>query len=610
MTHPLAMAMGAVWAAAVFAQPPTTPAQVPSPAPGLVVEEPTARFGEAYAGAEIVHVFALRNDGARPVRVLEVLPNTPPTRVDPLPGPIPPGGRAEVTVRQGTLGQLGVYVHRFLLKTDDGLPDRRLSLSGFLQSAYDPDQPILHGDAAPGAVLQLAVGSREVERLDVLKVEDAPAFLRVDTTGRNADGAVLLRAALAPDAPLGLHTGTLVLRTSLAHQPAITVPYRLVVFEDVAPEHAPVELGTLREGQPFEKKTRLRSRSGKPFEVTGVEGTDGVTGSAGPCPEPAPSCRVLSIKGVGPPATGRLLAGTVRVKLGEGRELTVPYSGFVLRADAPVPDIGPLGDPPSGPKPESALSYKVPTPPPVPPPVTGKPGERVARLTWDATQEEQSYGYLIYRADSREGPFRRVNARIVPVSEGPPPHRYTYEDRGVEAGRSYFYYLESISKGGPKARAVRRRHEGDPTGSVTPGLAAGRGVEREEDPERRAQHGAVREHPEQEHESQRREPAAARRRRAAGTGAGRPHPWSPARRPAAFHPWTLPSTMCPPGISGATWRTRTSKFPRPTPVSGCSRASSTARSQLPIDAQARRRVGATFQDALRADDDRAMERAR
>ena len=313
MTLTLAVAMGAVWAAAVFAQPPTTPAQAPSPAPGLVVEEPSARFGEAYAGAEIVQVFTVRNDGARPVRILEVLPKTAPTRVDPLPGPIPPGGRAEVTVRQGTLGQLGVYVHRFLLKTDDGLPDRRFSISGFLQSAYDPDQPILHGDAAPGAVLELAVGSREVERLDVLRVEDAPAFFRVDTTGRNADGAVLLRATLTPAAPLGLHTGTLVLRTSLPHQPAITVPYRLVVFEDVAPEHTPVELGTLREGQPFEKKTRLRSRSGKPFAVTGVEGADGVTGSAGPCPEPSAVLQRALDQGCGP-ARHRARPGRCRAR--------------------------------------------------------------------------------------------------------------------------------------------------------------------------------------------------------------------------------------------------------------------------------------------------------
>lgn len=445
------VALSATTAASAQA-PATAPAPSATPASGLVVEEPAGRFGEAYAGSEVVHVFAVRNDGAQAARVVQVSPNTAPTRVDPLPGPIPPGGRAAVTVRQDTLGQLGVVSYRFVLKTDDGLPDRRLALSGFLQSAYDPDQPILVGSAGPGGVIELRLASREAERLDVLEVKDAPAFVRIDASGRAAEGGVLLRAMLAPDAPLGLHSGTLILRTSVPQQPAVTVPYRLTVFEDVAPEQVPVDLGTIRQGHPFEKTTRLRSRSGKPFEITGVEGAIGLTVEPAPCAEPAPSCRALVFKGVGPAPGGRF-SGAVRVKLGAGRDLTVPYSGLLVGADTVVRDLGQLGDPAPGSKPDGGpLPYKLPTPPPVPPPFVGRPGERMARLTWDAGQEEQAYGYIIYRADRREGPFRRVNARIVPVSEAPPPHRYTYEDLDVQAGRSYFYYLESVSKGGLKAR--------------------------------------------------------------------------------------------------------------------------------------------------------------
>lgn len=453
------VALGCVWVAtAVSAQPPMTspapaaavPSLAPSLAPGLVVEEPSGRFGEAYAGSEVAHTFAVRNDGARPVRIIEINPNTDPTRVDPLPGPIPPGGRAELTIRQGTMGRLGLITYRFLLKTDDGLPDRRLALSGFVQSAYDPDQPILMGEAGPTEVVELAIGSRETSRLEVLEVKGAPAFLEIDTRGRGADGAVPLRAKVRPEAPLGQHTGTLLLRTNVPQQPAVAVPYRVTVFEDVAPEEVPIDLGAIGQGRPFEKKTRLRSRSGRPFEVTSVDGVGpGVTVEAVPCPDPGPSCRALLLKGVGPAPGGRL-AGVVRVKLSEGRELTVPYSGLLFGSETVVRDLGMVGEP--GPAPSPALQFKPPTPPPVPPPVVGRPGERMARLTWDAGQEEQAYGFLIYRSDRREGPFRRVNARIIPVSEGPPPHRYTYEDRDVEAGRSYFYYLESVSKGGVKAR--------------------------------------------------------------------------------------------------------------------------------------------------------------
>ena len=417
-----------------------------------MVEDPSARAGEAYAGSEIAHSFAVRNDGSQPVRVVGVSPNTAPTRIDPLPGPIPPGGRAQVTVHQGTLGRIGFVNYRFLLKTDDGLPDRRLALSAFLHSAYEPDQPILQGSVAPEQTIELPLASREVERLEVLGVEDAPAFLRVDAKGRGADGAVVLRATPTSEAPLGLHTGTLVLRTNVPQQPSVTVPFRLTIFGDIAPDDVPVDLGTIREGQPFEKGTTLRSRSGQTFEVASVEGApDGVTVESRTCPEPAASCRALVFKGLGPARHGAL-TGAVRVQLARGRDLWVPYTGLVVRADAASHEAARTGDPPRLGQGPTAIPYPKPTPPPVPPPVTGRPGERLARLTWNAGQEEQTYGYLIYRADTPEGPFRRVNARIVPVSDAPPPHKYTYEDRDVEPGRSYYYYLESISKGGLKSR--------------------------------------------------------------------------------------------------------------------------------------------------------------
>ncbi|HET9315504.1 MAG TPA: DUF1573 domain-containing protein [Vicinamibacteria bacterium] len=439
-------------ASAALAQAPlSTPASVPSPTPspvlGLVVEEPAARFGEAYTGTEVAHTFAVRNDGTQPVRIVSVSPNTPPTRVDPLPAPIPSGGRAMITIRQGTQGRMGNVSYRFLLKTDDGLPDRHLSLAGFLQSAYEPDQPVLDGVAGPGQTIEVSLASREVERLDVLGVDEAPAFLRVDTSSRGPDGAVRLRVTPTADAPLGVHRGALVVRTNVTQQPWINVPFRLSVFGDVSPEDVPVDLGTIREGQPFEKATRLLSRTGQAVEVASIEGApQGVTVESRDCPEPAASCRALVFKGVGP-AAPTTLGGEVRVRLAGGRDMSLPFRGVVVRADAIVQRVDEAGGKPSG-----VIPYPKPTPPPVPPPVTGRPGERLARLTWNAGHEEQTFGYLIYRADKPEGPYRRVNASIVPVIEGPPPHRYTYEDREVEAGRSYFYYLESISKTGQKSR--------------------------------------------------------------------------------------------------------------------------------------------------------------
>lgn len=402
---------------------------------------------ETYQGAEIVQVFVLRNRGARPFRVRAITPSTPDGSVESVPTEaIPPGGHAEVTVRQGTAGRLGFGSFRYLLTADDGLPERRLVLSAFVQTAFEPERPLLTGDAAPGGVVEMTLTSRLVERFSVSDISGAPGFLVVAALP-GPDGSVVLRATVARDAPSGLQKGQLRLRTSVPAQPEVVVPYELKVFDDVVPDVPSVDLGTVRQGQPFEKSLRVRSRSGRPLALSAVEGAGpGVAVSMAECAEPAPSCRLLVFKGTGG-EPGAPLSGSVRVSLGEGRPITIPYSGLVFRADANVRDLGSLDAAAAAGSPAP-----VPTPPPVPPPVTGKPGERRARLVWDASQEDQTFGYLVYRADRREGPFLRLNARVVPVGRGPAPRHYTYEDDTVTPGRSYYYYLESVSNAGIKAR--------------------------------------------------------------------------------------------------------------------------------------------------------------
>ncbi|MET0555237.1 MAG: hypothetical protein ABW221_19500 [Vicinamibacteria bacterium] len=411
---------------------------------GIEAERPA--IVETYQGVEIAHTFVLRNQGARAARVLGVEPESPGGFVESVPSePIPPGGRAEVAVRQDTAGRLGLGGFRFLLKADDGLPARRLVLTAFVQSAYDPDRPGLAGDPAPGGVVETRIESRLVPRLTVTDVSGVPAFLAVAALP-GPDGAVLLRATVAADAPLGLQTGRLRLRTNVAAQPELVVPYRLAIFGDVVPEAPSVDLGSVRQGQSFAKSLLLRSRSGRPVEVVAVEGAGpGVAATVAACAEPAVSCRQLALAGTGgDPAAG--LAGAVRLRFREGPALTIPYAGLVFGSDAVVRDLGRVDAPAVG------APAPLPTPPPIPPPVTGRPGERRARLVWDAAQEDQTYGYSVYRAESREGPFLRVNARVVPVGAGPAPGAYAYEDDTVEPGRSYFYYLESVSRGGVKTR--------------------------------------------------------------------------------------------------------------------------------------------------------------
>lgn len=77
-------------------------------------------------------------------------------------------------------------------------------------------------------------------------------------------------------------------------------------------------------------------------------------------------------------------------------------------------------------------------------------------LTWKVTDEKGVFGYIVYRSEQRSGPFLRISREIVrkndvPVSDAT-AGRYRFEDKDVEPGRSYHYFIDVISVHGLKQR--------------------------------------------------------------------------------------------------------------------------------------------------------------
>jgi hypothetical protein len=74
-------------------------------------------------------------------------------------------------------------------------------------------------------------------------------------------------------------------------------------------------------------------------------------------------------------------------------------------------------------------------------------------IKWSTASEVDNFGYDVFRGDKEEGPFTKLNARIIAgagtVDE---PRYYQYVDESIQAGKEYWYYVESVSLAGVREK--------------------------------------------------------------------------------------------------------------------------------------------------------------
>jgi hypothetical protein len=323
----------------------------PEKAPGVVtgvpgslvfIGDPHQAFADSYQHAVVEHVFTAENRGPHPVTVEQALAVRGNAELTAEPAVIAPGGQLTVRVRQPLGSEVGQTAFRYALITDEpGVSRYRFSLSGFVQSAYDPERPAFSFgvvERARGARSSLEIFSREVDRLELLGVATGSSAVRLETsrTGIASEG-LLLTAVLEPGASLGSLSGTATLTTNVANQPTVEIPLVAQVFGDLVPSVHPIALGLVRVGEHLTRDITLRSRSGRLFSIDHVEDLGGsLATDAAPCSGDGPSdCWVVRL--VVDAASPGLLGGTLRIVTDRDDE-TVPltYGGVVVGRETAI----------------------------------------------------------------------------------------------------------------------------------------------------------------------------------------------------------------------------------------------------------------------------------
>ena len=77
------------------------------------------------------------------------------------------------------------------------------------------------------------------------------------------------------------------------------------------------------------------------------------------------------------------------------------------------------------------------------------PGNKIVRLNWSTATEINCVGFNIYRAESEDGRYVKINAAVIPA-EGSDTAGASYEftDTAVKNGRTYYYKLEDLDLNG------------------------------------------------------------------------------------------------------------------------------------------------------------------
>lgn len=76
-------------------------------------------------------------------------------------------------------------------------------------------------------------------------------------------------------------------------------------------------------------------------------------------------------------------------------------------------------------------------------------GAATVTVEWSTASELNTAGFNLYRGESQDGPFTRINAELIPASPDPLiGGSYIYTDTGVVAGRTYYYQLEDVETSG------------------------------------------------------------------------------------------------------------------------------------------------------------------
>lgn len=416
--------------------------------------------GEIYQTNTGHSTILFTNAGDKPVKIFAVTPAYDKDGVGEfkLPATVASRTSVNIPVTLSIAMAAGARSHVFDIVTDVAKPAKLQVLVHFFGlSVLDEPTPkvdlgaVNNNAAAPAKMV--ALSSREVPDFRITRIVETPDFAIAKVL---SDGHTVSITGKT-DASWGRHEGFVKVALDSSVQPQAWIDVKADVHGDVIPSSNPVEMGMFRTTKlPF--VVQLKSRDGKPVKLgsVSIEGFK-ATATKVPCVGGAAGCAQINVLLDSGQQTGQV-RGKLLVELPDfHRTIPIEMGGLYLPESVQVHNLNEEMEknakssaepPPLDLK--SALQNSTQThsaAPPADPPGHGP------LLKWQVSNENNIYGYLIYRGDSENGPFLRVNKDIVRVGENKGDgitSTYAWRDESATAGKTYWYYIGMLNRDGSK----------------------------------------------------------------------------------------------------------------------------------------------------------------
>lgn len=408
----------------------------------------------------------LTNLGDKPIVITEAQALMQSDRIEPATVVVPPHGAAYLKATVSVGGSIG-YLHRFFrLKTDEPgvLAKRQADVQVFATTILDQGAPVIEfGAVRVDAALpskSVTLSTREVANFQLTEVISKPEYLDV-----GIEGGRTIKATLRQDAPWGLLSDKIRLRTNSPIQPEVWISFNANVEGDIVPDSNPLLLGVIRTDAKNEFLLRLTSRSKTDFKLGKLQ-LEGMKGKISDenCTPRAAGCRLLKLKIADDQSLGRL-GGTLTVEVPAlQRSLSIKIGGLLLSPTTPVHDLNKETEKAKVAEGEAKSSVaEAPENKPVDlkdalqrnvekAPSAAVPSGNGPLLSWSVDSQYGVYGYIIYRSDSAEGPFLRMNDVTIRVrdDDGKYGGRYQWRDNSAVSGKTYWYSIGTMKDSGER----------------------------------------------------------------------------------------------------------------------------------------------------------------